>query len=47
MQKLPNYVNDKTAWEKAREEAVKRGKGNRASRPRLARTGAAAAAGTP
>jgi Protein of unknown function (DUF3987) len=28
---LPNYVNDKTAWEKARDEAVKRGKGNRAT----------------
>ena len=27
---LPNYLNDKTAWEKARDEAVKRGKGNRA-----------------
>lgn len=29
--KLPNYVNDKTAWEKARDDAVKRGKGNRAT----------------
>jgi putative DNA primase/helicase len=28
---LPNYVNDKTAWEKARAEVVKRGKGNRAT----------------
>jgi Protein of unknown function (DUF3987) len=28
---LPNYLNDKTAWEKARDEAVKRGKGNRAT----------------
>jgi len=28
---LPNYVNDKTAWEKARDDAVKRGKGNRAT----------------
>jgi Protein of unknown function (DUF3987) len=30
-EELPNYVNDKTAWEKARDEAVKRGKGNRAT----------------
>jgi Protein of unknown function (DUF3987) len=28
---LPNYVNDKTAWEKTRDEAAKRGKGNRAT----------------
>jgi hypothetical protein len=28
---LPNYVNDKTAWEKARDDAVKRGNGNRAT----------------
>jgi Protein of unknown function (DUF3987) len=28
---LPNYVNDKTAWERARDEAMRRGKGNRAS----------------
>ena len=28
---LPNYVNAKTAWEKARDDAVKRGKGNRAT----------------
>ena len=28
---LPSYFNDKTAWEKARDEAVKRGKGNRAT----------------
>jgi Protein of unknown function (DUF3987) len=28
---LPSYVNDKAAWEKARDEAVKRGKGNRAT----------------
>lgn len=27
---LPNYFNDKTAWDKARDEVVKRGKGNRA-----------------
>jgi hypothetical protein len=28
---LPSYVNDKTAWEKARDVAVKRGKGDRAA----------------
>jgi hypothetical protein len=28
---LLDYVNDKTAWEKARDEAVKRGKGSRAA----------------
>jgi Protein of unknown function (DUF3987) len=28
---LPSYFNDKTAWEKARDEVVKRGKGNRAT----------------
>ena len=28
---LPKYVNDKTAWEKARDEAVKRRNGNRAT----------------
>jgi hypothetical protein len=28
---LPNYINDKTAWEKARDDAVKRGKGSRAA----------------
>jgi hypothetical protein len=44
---LPNYLNDKTAWEKARDEAVKLGKGNRATiKAALSRTGAAAPAGT-
>jgi hypothetical protein len=28
---LPSHFNDKTAWEKARDEAVKRAKGNRAA----------------